>query len=90
MVEIVVSVAGPATNGKGTGMFGNIVYDAIQLAESESRSALPNAPVREDRKGSGSNWRRSVRRAASVRLHRIADALEPYEPRLVSDPCGGC
>jgi hypothetical protein len=70
------------------------VYDAVRLAERESRSALPNAPVVQAKERAGSSRRSSFRLAASERLHRLADALEPnrelLEPCYTPDPCRGC
>jgi hypothetical protein len=67
------------------------VYDAVRLAEQESRSALPNAPVVRDKERSGSSRRSSLRLAASERLHRLADAIEPHlEPTYSPDPCRSC
>jgi hypothetical protein len=72
----------------------NHIYDAVRIVEAESRSALPDAPVREYRENSGLNWRFSARLALSSQLHRLAAALEPnrelLEPRLSPDPCTGC
>lgn len=72
----------------------NHIYDAVRVAEVESRSALPNAPVREYREKSGINWRFNARLAISTGLHRLADVLEPnrelLEPRYSPDPCTGC
>ena len=44
---------------------------AVRLIADEPRSALPNSPIRPDRR------RNSVRREVSVTLRRLADRLEP-------------
>ena len=68
------------------------IYDAVRLAELESHSALPNAPVVEER--AGGRWSAKARLAASGQLHRLADALSPNHELLDShyspDPCRGC
>lgn len=70
------------------------VYDAVRVAELESRSARPNAPVREYRAGAGARWSAKSRLVVSDQLHRLADAFSPnresLDPRFSPDPCGGC
>jgi hypothetical protein len=44
---------------------------ARQRTADEARAALPNSPVRPDRRGT------PLRRRASVALRRLADRLEP-------------
>lgn len=72
----------------------NHIYDAVRLAETESRSALPNAPVVPERERVQVSWRFNARLLMSTALHRLADALEPnrelLEPRYSPDPCSGC
>lgn len=72
----------------------NHIYDAVRLAETESRSALPDSPEIAVRDHARPGWRFSARLAMSSVLHRVADALEPrrehLEPKLSPDPCRGC
>lgn len=72
----------------------NHIYDAVRIAETESRSARPNAPVVTDGERINGRWRFSARLTMSAALHRIADALEPKrelsEARFSPDPCSGC
>lgn len=59
------------------------VYDAVRLAEFESRSAQPSSPVRVSRPSLLSAWSARARLVVSGDLHRLADALSPVgEPRL--------
>lgn len=62
------------------------VYDAVRIAELESRSARADAPVRIVRTSTRAAWTTRARLAVSGELHRLADALspscEPCEPRL--------
>ncbi|MCC6793037.1 MAG: hypothetical protein IT336_15215 [Thermomicrobiales bacterium] len=53
----------------------NHIYDAVRLAETESRSALPNAPVVPERERVQVSWRFNARLLMSAALHRLADAL---------------
>lgn len=65
------------------------VYDAVRLAELESRSARPEAAVRSERSSRIGMWNSRTRLAMSGGLHRLADALAPrgevWEPRLHSE-----
>jgi hypothetical protein len=65
------------------------IYDGVRLTEFEARSALPNAPVREDRPARSAAWSTRARLAVSGELHRLADALAPsretWEPKLSSE-----
>lgn len=48
---------------------------AVQVSYDDVRSALPDAPVRQDRLG---QWRGAVRRRSAGVLHRLAERLEPH------------
>jgi hypothetical protein len=54
---------------------------AVQVTRDDAGSALPHAPVRQDRLG---QWFGAVRRRSAGVLHRLADRLDPH-PTLV--PC---
>jgi hypothetical protein len=62
------------------------VYDAVRVAEFESRSALPGAPVQAERASTLAVMSAKARLAVSGELHRLADALSPsgdaFTPRL--------
>jgi hypothetical protein len=48
---------------------------AVQVTRDDARSALPHAPVRQDRLG---QWLGAIRRRSAGVLHRLADRLEPH------------
>ncbi len=54
---------------------------AVQVSRDDVSSAMPNAPVQEDRFG---QWLGAIRRRSAGVLHRLADYLEP-RPVLVPD-----
>jgi hypothetical protein len=48
---------------------------AVHVTRDDARSALPHAPVRQDRLGESL---RAIRRRSAGALHRLADRLEPH------------
>ena len=58
---------------------------AVQVTRDDVGSALPHAPVRQDRLG---QWFDAVRRRLADVLHRLADSLDPHRPLSLAPPCG--
>ncbi|WP_454853863.1 hypothetical protein [Promicromonospora soli] len=56
---------------------------AVQVSRDDVSSALPNAPVQEDRFGQAIG---AIRRRSAGVLHRLADHLEPHPGPAASPP----
>ena len=70
------------------------VYDAVRIAERESQSAMPTAPVTKERKRAQPARVFTARRVASEQLHRFAEAIAPnrefIEPGFTPNQRAGC
>jgi hypothetical protein len=57
---------------------------AVQVSRDDAGSALPHAPVRQDRLG---QWLTAIRRGSADFLHRVADRLEPHPSPVPGRQC---